>query len=102
MKIINIRNGVAAQKLNVDLEGRPVALTFTWNTRYSFFSMGVYDEDDNLLVNGIPVKTGVDLLSPYRFGLGGLIVSAPTLSEEMTIDNVGITTFLVHVPADEL
>jgi hypothetical protein len=102
MKIVDVKNGVGPQLIRDTFEGVNIRIKLMWNKEYEFYSLGIVDENDNTLIDGVPVKVGADLIAPYRLDLGGLVVSSPSLSEEMTIDNVGVTHFLVHIPAAEL
>ena len=63
--------------------------------------LDIGDENQNLLVAGIPLVTGVDLLAQYRhLGFpGGLVVTADRGTGEIpTFDGLGLTSHLYFVP----
>jgi hypothetical protein len=94
--------GAPKQVATIEMEERQISISLLWNTRYGFFSLKLTDENDEVLLEGVAVKTGCNMLAPYRLGLGGLFVVSQNLSEEMTIDNIGVSTFLVHLDESEL
>ncbi len=52
---------------------------------------------DSLLVAGICLRCGCDLLGPYQLGIGKLVV----IGDEPTLDNLGKTNQLVWISEDE-
>lgn len=54
-------------------------------------------EDGAEIINGLLLRGGCDLLSPYQLGLGRLILTG----DEPTLDNLGINNALVWVAPNE-
>ena len=50
-----------------------------------------------MLIYGLLLKCGCDLLSEYQFNLGGLLI----FGEEPTLDNLGVSNTFVWVSEDE-
>lgn len=55
------------------------------------------EEDEEVLVEGLLLRCGCDILGPYQLGLGKLVM----IGEEPTLDNLGTTNQLVWVAEDE-
>ena len=64
------------QKLTMD--GSLYKLYFSWNERLGIWQMSISDADENLILGGIRLVPGIDLLAKYR-------VSVPSLPSGMLI-----------------
>lgn len=102
MKTIPLTTGSPAQTFRITLNGESYSMTAKWNTRASFWTLDIADENQTAIVNGITLKTGSDLLSPYNFGIGGLYVyNTSTEEPEATIDTIGVDAVLVYMTPEE-
>ena len=102
MQTIDIQPNVPAQKFTTTLNGLEFEFALQWNTRSEFWTMSLKDSDGETLINGIAMKSGVDLLEPYILDIGHLcIVFVSGVSTEMTLDNAGIDTVLVYLEQGE-
>lgn len=54
--------GESDQTVNEVLDGTPVILRFKWNTRFSFWSMSIYDRQGEPLLMGIKLVRDFPLL----------------------------------------
>lgn len=54
--------GAADQQITEVLGGIPVILRFKWNTRFSFWSMSIYDRQSNPILTGIKLVRDFPLL----------------------------------------
>lgn len=52
---------------------------------------------NEVLVDGLLLKCGCDMLSPYQFGLGALVL----VGNEPTLDNLGVENTLYWLSEDE-
>jgi hypothetical protein len=89
------------QTLSVSLVGVTYNLTVKWNDISRAWVIDLYDQNDNLIVGGIPMVTGEDLLEPYGYlKIGGqLIVQTDTDTLAVpTFDNLGATSHLYFIP----
>lgn len=59
--------------------------------------------DQSIVLYGMALVTGCDLLEPYAFGgLGGMwIIDTEGKSRDLTLDALGVTHQLIYVPRDE-
>jgi hypothetical protein len=101
-QVIEILANEPSQRFNITLEGQSLTMFVNWNTRANMWTMNISD-DDGALVNGLALKSGVNLLEPYNFGIGNFyIVDVTNTNQEMLLTNAGIDTFLVHYGEGEL
>lgn len=49
----------------VSLDGTPYVISFTWNSRVEFWTMGITDKEENLLIGGIKLVLGMELLKKF-------------------------------------
>jgi uncharacterized protein DUF6983 len=93
----------AAQKMTIPLGGTTYILRLMWCISAACWVLSISDVDDNLIVGGIFLVTGADLLEQYDYlGIGGvgnkLIVQSdndPTLVPSYT--TLGLTGHLYFV-----
>ena len=102
MKRIPITTGTPAQEFSITLNGTSYNMTAKWNSRASFWTLDIADENKIAIVNGVTLKTGSDLLSPYNFGIGGLYVyNASDTEQEATLETIGVDAVLVYLTPEE-
>lgn len=63
---IPVRSDIPSYQFRIELDGTIYTLRFKWNTRMEIWIMDIADEQDNDLLNGIPVYTDVDLKQRFR------------------------------------
>lgn len=90
------------QRFRHDLGGITYNFRLLFNDAISpAWYLDIGDEDQNILVAGIPLVTGVDLLAQYRYlGFpGSLIVTTDRGAGEVpTFDGLGVTSHLYFIP----
>ena len=99
---IEILPNIPSQSFKITLEGKVLDMRVKWNSRMRFFTLDI-SEGANAYIKGLALKTGLNLLDPFNFGIGGLIVVDVTNTGlEMTLENVGTDVFLIHFTEAEL
>lgn len=98
---IEIQPNTPSQSFSITLEERSVDITISWNSRASFWSMSI-SENDSFLIRGIALKVGLNLLEQYNFELGALLVVDVTNSGlEANLSNINSSAFLIHFTQEE-
>lgn len=88
---------------NITLDGIELNMQTKYNTRYSTWSLDIYDEQQNPLVFGVPLLLGSNVLSPYNLNIGSMVcVDVTGQGEDATSDNLGTDVILVHFNEGEL
>lgn len=65
-----------AQSFSIQLAGIVYNMTLKWNTQNGSWVLDIYDQSNDLIIGGIPLITGADLLEQYAYlGLGGSLVA---------------------------
>ena len=88
------------QTLRVSLGGTLYALNVYWNAATLSWVVDISDANNNLVVGGIAVVTGVDLLGPYGYlNFGGKLIAQTdsNLYAPPTFANLGTTGHLYFV-----
>ena len=80
-------------RFTADLGGVRLRLRLDWLTRWGYFNVELY-RDESLLIGGVGLHPGVDLLDGLDLGVGQLYLdgAAPTPA------NLGEANTLVHEP----
>lgn len=64
------------QKIQITLAGVLYTLTVRWNNMNEAWQIDIGDSNNNPIVTGIPMVTGVDLLSPFAYlNFGGQLIA---------------------------
>ena len=90
------------QTFQITLAGTVYTLTVHWNDMNDAWTLDIADANQNPLVSGIPVVTGVDLLAPYAYlNFGGQLIAQTTNDTDAvpTMANLGSTGNLYFVVA---
>lgn len=86
------------QVFKISLGGVTYTLTLSWNTAPTGgWVLDIADVNDNPIVGGIPLVTGVDLLAQYGYlGFNGQLVAQSDFDVTVppTYQNLGITSHL--------
>ncbi|MCA7953849.1 hypothetical protein LGM43_26630 [Burkholderia seminalis] len=89
-----------SQVFKVSLAGVIYQLTVQWQNAIGQWLLDIADANDNPLVSGLPLVTGVDLLGQYGYlGFdGGLWVQGADDPDDLpTYDNLGVGSHLYFV-----
>lgn len=74
----------------VTLSGKLYKLYFSWNERLEIWQMSISNADDELLIGGLCLVSGVDLLKKYRVSVpelpSGLLVIIDKLNNSKTAE----------------
>lgn len=100
MPVFEIPLLATPQNLSVVLNNALYNLLVQWCDPASCWIVDIADANDNLLVQGVPLVTGADLLAQYGYlGFGGkLIVQTDNNTDAIpTFDNLGKTSHLYFV-----
>jgi len=83
-----------AQTVTVQLGARSLQFDLQWNDRRNWWTMDITDSPTStILIQGIPLVLGSDLLRAYDLGLGHFIVIDETSTDtEATFDSLGVST----------
>lgn len=74
-----------------------------WNDRGQYFTLSIYNDDtDEPVAYGLVLCLGVDILSPYNFGFGSLLmVDTSNTGTEAIVDSFGDSVKLYWFSEDE-
>jgi hypothetical protein len=90
-----------AQRFAVTLGGVSYNIRLTFNAAQgACWILDIGDADGNLLVAGIPLVSGVDLLAQYRYlGIAGalLVTTDRGAGEVPAFDGLGVTSHLFYL-----
>ena len=91
-----------SQRFRQDLDGTTYNFRLTYDSAQDgCWILDIGDENSVILIAGIPLVSGVDLLAQYRYlGFSGsLIVTTDRGAGEVpTFDGLGVTSHLFYVP----
>lgn len=90
----------APQRFNIPLAGVFYWLTLYWCEPAQCWTLNIADSDDVMLIGGIALVTGADLLEQYRhLGIGGQLVaqSDTDITQPPTKTSLGVTGHLFFV-----
>jgi predicted Zn-dependent protease with MMP-like domain len=88
------------QQLQVALGGIVYTLTVRWNDAAGSWTVDIGDSANNLIIGGIPLVTGTDLLGQYAYlGFGGKLVAQTDFDADAvpTYTNLGTNGNLFFV-----
>lgn len=89
---------------SVDLDGTRYFVTYRKSFRYDRISLDILDAQGNMIVSGIKLVAGDDLLKPYsdeRLPPGRLRLAASPGDPPPTLETLGVTAWLVYITAAE-
>lgn len=94
----------ASQRFTSQLGTEKYTFTIDWNYRADCFMLTmVKDIGSEPLMRGVPVVLGADLLDPYNYLIGSLLlVDTTNLGKEATIADFGVRTKLYWFSQEEL
>ncbi len=97
---IPIRTDLPAYDFSIILEGSTYYLNFEWNERGSFWSMDILDSEQNHLVAGVRMTTGVDLLKQFKNEMlpqgSFFLLDTKGKNSDPQVDNFGTTVLLMY------
>jgi hypothetical protein len=88
------------QTFQITLAGVVYTLTVRWNDMNGAWTLDIADQNQNPIVSGIPLVTGVDLLAPYGYlNFGGQLIAQTTNETDAvpTLANLGSSGNLYFV-----
>lgn len=86
----------AAQKFVTQLGDSKFEFDIQWNDRSGLFSLTLTNDDTKqIYFQGVPMVLGVDLLEPYNYAIGSLVLYDTTnRSIDANLDNLGDSVLL--------
>lgn len=86
----------AAQKFVTQLGDSKFEFDIQWNDRSGLFSLTLTNDDTKqIYFQGVPMVLGVDLLEPYNYAIGSLLLYDTTnRSIDANLDNLGDSVLL--------
>ena len=86
----------AAQSFVTQLGETKLQFGVQWNDRSNQFSLTLVNDDtQQTYFQGVPLLLGTDLLEPYNYGLGALImVDSTNQGKEATLETLGSSVLL--------
>jgi hypothetical protein len=93
-----------AQRFTTQLGDTKIVFDLQWNDRSERFELSLfYDATQEVIVRGLNVVLGCDLLEPFNFNLGHLVVvDTANLHTEANLSNFGTVVKFMWVSADEV
>jgi len=88
------------QAFTCSLNGVTYRLTVIWRNAAPGWFLDIADDQGDLIVGGIPLVTGADLLAQYEYlGIGGQLVvaSSSDVDAPPTFAGLGTATLLYYV-----
>jgi len=98
--IFEIPTSPNPQKFVITLSGVQYVLTLQWNFTLQLWMLDIADTNSALIVAGIPLVTGVDLLEPFSYlNFGGSLFASTDSNPDAppTFDNLGLAGHLYWV-----
>ncbi len=92
-----------AQTFSVVLAGVSYNMKLRWCSPAAAWILGISDANGDLLIDGIPLITGADLLAQYEYlGIGGSLVAQTDhdINAPPTYDNLGGNGKLYFITPD--
>jgi hypothetical protein len=91
----------APQTLSITLSGIIYQLRVLWNVKAGLWMLDISDNNSDLIVGGIPLVTGADLLEQYAYlEFGGQLIVQTDNDPDLTptFANLGQTAHLFWLP----
>lgn len=88
------------QTVQISLAGLTYQITVRWNATNEAWQFDLQDSSGNYILAGIPIVTGMDLLSPFAYlNLGGQLIAQTSNDTDAvpTFDNLGSGSTLYFV-----
>jgi hypothetical protein len=88
------------QRFTITLVGVVYTMTIRWNGACQAWILDLGDASNNLLIAGLPLVTGVDLLSPFAYlNIGGQLIVQTTNDTPAvpTLANLGLAGNLYFI-----
>lgn len=97
-------DAVPAQVMTVQLGDNKYIMDVQWNDRGQYPTLSLSDAvTEQPIAQGLPMVLGVDLLNPYNFGIGTLImVDTSGRGQETTVSELGKRVKMYWVSEDEV
>jgi len=87
-------------RFQTTLDSIPLFFELKWNTKGNYWSLSISDVNNNLLVSGLAIRLGCDLLQQFKHkdGLpnGALFAFNFAGNSEITFDNWGSDVLLMY------
>lgn len=100
---VPIRANVPAQTFDIVLDGVSYTMVAKWNSRSTFWTLDILQEDQSSLILGVCLKLGARLLQQFNLNIGDFIMIDDTgTGQEASLSNIGISTRLVYFTSTEL
>ena len=92
------------QQFKTTLNGVNYVIDARWNERWQMWTFDLTDDaSSTLLVAGVPLLVGVDVLSPYALGIGGILVADLSgLNSDAGPDDFSGRVVPIYLTPDEL
>lgn len=100
MAVVEIPLVPQPQKFAVDLAGTSYFMRLTWDEAGAFWALDLADNGGALLLAGVPLVTGSDLLAQYAYlDIGGSLILTTDrgAGEVPAYDALGVTSHLYFV-----
>ena len=92
-----------SQTFEVDFESAIYTCRVAWNSRAEWWFIDILDADEVVLINGVPLLLGSNIIEQYNLGIGGLsVINTEGTEEDATSENLGTTVLLIHLTEAEL
>lgn len=90
--------------VSIELDDKEYFLRFTYNEKYDYWSMGIYDEDEEPIVNAVKMVSGFPLFMMYKdqrlpSGSFGVIGEADKAGRQSFVNG---EAELVYIPSTEV
>jgi len=100
---IPIQPNISSQTFDITLNGVSYNMKAIWNSRSEFWTLDIFDENQNALVYGVCLKLGARLLNQFNLGIGELFIIDDTgTGIDASLTNIGSSTHLYYYTPDEI
>jgi hypothetical protein len=99
---IPLTNDVS-QTFSTDLNGTNYNFRVIWNERLGVWSMTIYDVDFNVIIAGVALLIGTDIIKSLNSSIGGMVVAdSDGTNRDATVDDLGTRVKLIYLTPEEV
>jgi len=104
MIFFDLEQGQTDQTIHETLDGVPVTLRFLWNERFQYWSMSIFDRQQDPIITGVKLVRDYKLIGNLNLAkLAGDFIFYRTsgYKEEADVNSIGFDFELVYLTKEE-